>query len=331
MILFRGRKRGAQPPYAIRDSQDTTMYTGAAATMPIFRSVLALTSPDVESPTMVEHAAAVARSLDPEHMQLLHVAATVSTSAAEEAAATRLLTMAPEPLSQWHQDGRLGVSVLRGEPLDTTLATIKAIGADLVLVPGEPPLAGRRVVARRLAMYAPCSVWMVPRSASASLKPVLVPVDFSPRAGEALRVGAAIAARTGDTTCRTLHVRFDSSRATSDELDDEELLGREHAAFALFVARIDLHGVEALPLFEEGHDVARTIVRVGAEQGGGVIVMGTRGRTRASALLLGSETEHVLLSSTIPVLAVKHFGTGLRLREALADPRVSERATPTFS
>lgn len=309
------------------------MYTGRYLTnpMPVFRSVLVLTSPDVESATMVDHAAEVARSLDPERMQWLHVAPTVSTSAAEEAAAARLLTMAPDPLSRWYQEGRLGVSVRRGDTLDTTLATIGATGADLVLVPGEPPHAGRRAVARRLAMYSPCSVWMVPRSTPARLRPVLVPVDFSQRAGDALRIGAAIAACAGETTCRVLHVRFDSSRATPDGHDEADVMVREHEAFALFVARIDLGDVEAAPLFEEGHDVARAIVRVGAEQGGGVIVMGTRGRTRASALLLGSETEHVLLSSAISVLAVKHFGAELRLREALTDPRVSRRGTPTFS
>jgi nucleotide-binding universal stress UspA family protein len=299
--------------------------------MPLFRSVLVLTSPDIESRTMVEHAAAIARSLAPDRMQLLHVAPAVSTSAAEEAVVARLMAIAPDPLGRWHQDGRLCTSVPRGHPLDATLGAIEAADADLVLVPGESLNAGRRVVARRLAMYAPCSVWMVPHSTPPSLRPVLVPVDFSPRAGDALRVGAALAACAGDTTCRALHVRFDPSRATPDEHDETDVMGREHEAFALFVARIDLGDVEAVPLFEEGHDVARAITRVGAEQGGGVIVMGTRGRTRASALLLGSETEHVLLSSTISVLAVKHFGAGLRLREALTDPRVSHRGTPTFS
>ncbi|MBM3770839.1 MAG: hypothetical protein FJW27_06050 [Acidimicrobiia bacterium] len=298
--------------------------------MPVFRSVLVLVSPDIESPTMVEYAAALARVLDPDHMRWLYISPTVSTASAEEAAATRLLALAPDPLSRWYHDGRLGVSVRRGNPLETTLATIEETSADLVLVPGEPLHAGRRVVARRLAMHAPCSVWMVPRSTPASLKPVLVPVDFSPRAADALRVGAAIAARAGENMCRALHVRLDSSRAAPEEYDEADAFGREHEAFALFVARIDLHDVEAVPLFEEGSDVARAIVRVGTEQGGGAIVMGTRGRTRASALLLGSETEHVLLSSPISVLAVKHFGAGLRLREALADLRVSQRGT-TFS
>lgn len=316
---------------AVLDAENRRCTLAGRFSMPVFRSVLVLLSPDVESPTMVEHAAALARSLDPERMQWLYVSTTVSTSAAEEAVATRLRAMVPEPLSRWYHDGRLGISVRRGDPLDTTLATIDTAGADLVLVPGEPPHAGRRVVARRLAMHAPCSVWMVPRATPASLAPVLVPVDFSPRAGDALKVGAAIAACAGETTCRVLHVRFDASRAAPNAHDEADVMGRERDALALFVARIDLHDVEAVPLFEEGHDVARAIVRVGAEQGGGVIVMGTRGRTRASALLLGSETEHVLLSSSIPVLAVKHFGAGLRFREALTDPRVSRRGAPLFS
>lgn len=50
--------------------------------------------------------------------------------------------------------------------------------------------------------------------------------------------------------------------------------------------------------------------------------MGTRGRSRSSAVLLGSETEQVMMDTSVPVLAVKHRGAQLRLRQALADQRL---------
>ena len=47
--------------------------------------------------------------------------------------------------------------------------------------------------------------------------------------------------------------------------------------------------------------------------------MSTRGRSRSSAILLGSVTEEVIISTRIPLLVVKHFGARMGLLEALLD------------
>lgn len=297
--------------------------------MSIFRSVLVVVSPDIDSQTMVQHAALVARALAPETMRLVQLMPHAASPATEEAANTRLLSAVADPLPAWHACGRLQISIVYGDTLDATLACLQTTGADLLLVPGEPAGTGRRIVSRRLAMHAPCSVWMVPRGSEGSLARLLVPVDFSARASDALSVAAAVAAEVGEPSIHTLHVGLGVS-ITAPDAYDEVMVGREREAFALFVARVDLHGVEVEPLFEHGRDAAGTIVRVSQEHGNRLVVMGTRGRTRASSLLLGSETEHVLLASDVPVLAVKHFGSHLRLREALRDPRVRSREGPAF-
>ena len=58
--------------------------------------------------------------------------------------------------------------------------------------------------------------------------------------------------------------------------------------------------------------------------------MGTRGRSRSAALLLGSETEHVMRETTLPVIAVKHFGARLRFLEALLARRLRPRGGARF-
>ena len=67
----------------------------------------------------------------------------------------------------------------------------------------------------------------------------------------------------------------------------------------------------------EGADVASTIRRVAEDRRCDLIVMGTRGRSRAASVLLGSETEQTIIESRLPVLAVKHYGARLRLLQAL--------------
>ena len=144
------------------------------------------------------------------------------------------------------------------------------------------------------------------------------PVDFSPRAADALSVATAVAATVGLDELHALHVRFNPAAVTFDEYEEIEL-ANEHEAFALFVAPIDLNGIHVKPIFEESAEVAATVRRVAEETGTDLIVMGTRGRSAASAVLLGSETEQVIVESRIPVLAVKHFGARRRLLEVLLD------------
>jgi nucleotide-binding universal stress UspA family protein len=217
---------------------------------------------------------------------------------------------------------------VRGPVLDSVLHEIVAFHADLLLVGSGRSGDDRRSLVRRLAMQAPCSVWMVPAGAAASIRRMLVPVDFSPRSADALKVATAIAATSG-AGCAVLHVRFDPTLAAPEEAVTA-VLGREHQAFNILTARTDLHGVEVAGLFEDGGDVARVVLRVAEDRQADLTVMGTRGRTRAAALLIGSETEHVLQESARPVLAVKHFGAHLRLTEALLDPRFRRREGPRF-
>ena len=56
--------------------------------------------------------------------------------------------------------------------------------------------------------------------------------------------------------------------------------------------------------------------------------MATRGRSRAASVLLGSTTSAVMANTAIPVLAVKHFGSRMTLREALLNHRIWEQQSP---
>ena len=47
--------------------------------------------------------------------------------------------------------------------------------------------------------------------------------------------------------------------------------------------------------------------------------MGTRGRSRSAAILLGSVTEETIIETGLPLLAVKHFGARMGVLQALLD------------
>jgi nucleotide-binding universal stress UspA family protein len=219
--------------------------------------------------------------------------------------------------------------VVAGDILDTILAVAKAQHSDLILL-GHSSGRRRRSLARRLSMKAPCSVWIAPGQAQPSIRRVLVPFDFSPISADTVSVATALAEAAGLDECLGLHVDFNQALVTFDEIDEIVAEDRDRA-FGLFIAPINLHGVWVKPLFVDSPNVAQTIVRTAVEQACDLIVMGTRGRSPSAAVLLGSETEHCLMATPVPLLAVKHFGARLSLLQALRDERLRKRGDERFT
>jgi nucleotide-binding universal stress UspA family protein len=219
--------------------------------------------------------------------------------------------------------------VAAGDLLDCVLDVAAARKVDLILL-GHGRKSRRRSLARRLAMKAPCSVWMMPDGAPPTLGRILAPIDFSRRSADTLALATALAEAAGVDECLALHVHFNDAAVTFDGFD--EILAEDRdRAFGLFIAPIDLHGVYAKPLFVEASNVAQAILRTAEEHQSDLIVMGTRGRSTSAAVLLGSETEHCMMTTQVPLLAVKRFGARLPLVQALRDERLRKRGDQRFT
>lgn len=215
------------------------------------------------------------------------------------------------------------VDVLNGPPIDKLLAHVAEREADLLLI-GDHSGAGRRVLARRLAMKAPCSVWLVPEGAHTEIRRILVPIDFSESAADCIRVATSMARLGSRVECLALHVYFNEATVTYEGYD-QVIRGRESEEFSRFVAPIDRQGIEVEPIFEEGANVPNVISRAVEQYGVDLVVMGTRGRSRSAAVLLGSVTEELIAETKVPLLAVKHFGARMSVVQALLDRRFWHR------
>jgi len=229
----------------------------------------------------------------------------------------------PKPLVM---NGALADSIVpvRGDVLDELLALAAELKPDLLMLDEQFTTDKHRSLARRLAMKAPCSVWMRPANSPTLISNILVPVDFSKCSADALRTAAAIAASQGLSQITALHVYFDDAVVTYDE-HESVLVEEQDRQFALFLSRLNLGDVEVKTLWEESPNVAGTIARIAAAQRTDLVVMGTRGRSESAAILIGSETDQVFIESSVPTLAVKHFGPHLGLMEALLDRRFHRR------
>ncbi|MEX2137636.1 MAG: universal stress protein [Pirellulales bacterium] len=224
-------------------------------------------------------------------------------------------------------DRRFSLHAARGSRLDEMLRLSVEHQRDLIVMGHRRMRSGRRSLARRAAMVAPCSVWLAPEGSPPRISNILVPTDFSNHSADALSVAAAIARSAGLDNVQALHVYFDQSSIRFDEHVDE-VLGQEEAAFHRWVAGVDTHGVAVEPVFHESAHPPQAILRVAERYQSDLIVMNTRGRSQAASVLLGSTTSDTMAATTIPLLAVKHYGSRMTLLEALLNHRFWEQPTP---
>ncbi len=224
--------------------------------------------------------------------------------------------------------GELDASTLvvrSGDPVDLLLGLAAEAAADLVMVGHRRQARGRRSFSRRLAIKAPCSVWMVPEGSPPTIASVLAAVDLSLPSAQALSLGALIASRIGLDRCTVLHV-VEPRDIGFDETERMNAL----RTIERFVSPLELHDVTVVPIVEESGSVAGVVNALVASAGHDLVVVGTRGRSPSAAVLLGSESEQVLVESRVPVLVTKEPGERIGVLRALLDRNFQGRREPRF-
>ncbi|MDP3542374.1 MAG: universal stress protein [Elusimicrobiota bacterium] len=269
---------------------------------------------------LMRYTAMVARQHGIGKVGFVHVLASSAAAGDQERVRAELKAQAAPHADGLPASAHVSYDVLSGPLTDQLLAFVAEKKADILLVGHRREIPGRRALARRLAMKAPCSVWVAPDGAPAEVRRILVPIDFSEHSADALRTAVALAKLGGGAQCVPIHIRFNEAVSTYEGYD-QVLRGEEEAEYRRFIAGVDCRGVEMTPLFEEGANVSQTIRRAAERVGADLIVMATRGRSRSSAILLGSVTEELIIETHVPLLAVKHFGARLGVLEALLDKR----------
>lgn len=192
-----------------------------------------------------------------------------------------------------------------GQPGITLIEIAGAVGVVLV---------GRWLAARRArAAHGPAEAEAAPAAAAEGepLKRLLVAVDGSDHAMEAVRRAVALRRKFRDADDVALHVlnvqrplSGDVSRFIAGRTIEE--YHRERAEEAMGPTRDLLKklGVAASEHFatgEPGQAIAETARALGCD----LIVMGARGLGSAGAALLGSATQETIAQATVPVLVVK--------------------------
>jgi len=143
------------------------------------------------------------------------------------------------------------------------------------------------------------------------MKKILVPVDFSPKSEEALKVAAKIAKHSG-AEIYTLHLldipssQVDMVAGTSVPTGPVALrmFEQTHEQFDEF---LDKDYLNEIPVYEKVlvDDTVEGISTFADENNIDFIVMGSHGTTGLEDFFVGSNTEKVVRTAKIPVLVIK--------------------------
>ena len=276
---------------------------------------LSLTAPDNE---LLRYAAA-AFGPDPSlAVRFLHVLAPVAGRVAGEAKleAVRSTIRAGLEVHAPALARNAILDVREDARIDGVLRAATEHDSDVVMLGHRRARSGRRSLARRLALMAPSSVWLVPEGSGATLQRIVVPTDFSAYSADSLRVAIDVARQHGLTRLTVVHVRFDTSLSEYPEHTAEFARAEVHD-FDQFLSGVETDGVRVDYTFEDSTRPAPALLGAAERLSADLIVMNTRGRSPAAAVLLGSVTSEVMAASHLPVLAVKHHGRQLSLRQVL--------------
>lgn len=141
------------------------------------------------------------------------------------------------------------------------------------------------------------------------MKKILVPTDFSEQANIALRAAAGIA-RKSSAEIILLHI-IDLPHETMDMIQPgydlpEIMFFKEHAETKLTQASLseDLNGLNVSQILKLGRTFDE-VTEVARANNIDLIVMGSHGASGFKELFIGSNTEKVIRTSNIPVLAIK--------------------------
>ncbi|MBY0522024.1 MAG: universal stress protein [Gemmataceae bacterium] len=195
-------------------------------------------------------------------------------------------------------------AIVTGPVLDGLLELAAEFQADTILI-GLATQLGRRALARRLAMKAPCCVWIVPEGAALDPRKLLVPVDFSDNALLAMRAAAALTCSAEGATCMPVHIFFDEA-TTTYEGRARELHQTAQKEYEQFLTRLNCSELALQPIFEEAANVIGAVHAIAEKHGADLIVMAPRGLSRSAEVLLGSVTEGTLIETRTPILIVKY-------------------------
>ncbi len=215
------------------------------------------------------------------------------------------------------------IEVREGNAFDRILrwSDIKAI--DLMLTGRKSSLKGSGILPGRLAKMAHCSMLFIPEKSTPGFSRIMVPVDFSKSALQALMQAKQLAEKANaKLILQNTYTVPSGYHYTGKSYDEFAEIMKEHAKnnALKFLSKAELNAtsVDIVLSLDDDTQPADKINMAAEDNACDVIVMSSKGRTELANMLLGSVADKILSMKTdIPVLIIKDKKENLGFLEAL--------------
>jgi len=213
--------------------------------------------------------------------------------------------------------------VVEGSPMPRMLYWSKIKDIDLMVI-GRKQQQNSGMLLNRLTRRVRCSILIVPPRPDLLLENILVCNDFSENSVFAMEKALNLAGLNGLSTIYSQHIYAvpKGFYASGKSYSEFARIMKVHKSekFEAFTKRFQGRGVQIVPIFtlDRKNDPPRNIIKTADSMQADMVVVGSRGRTRAAAMFLGSFAEKLVQdASEIPLMVVKRKNDTLHALEAI--------------
>lgn len=233
--------------------------------------------------------------------------------------------MIKDKLKKYHFPSSIDVEVFAEEgkhPLEIFLRWARIKDVDLIVLGRKEELEGSGTLAKGVAKKAPCSILMLQEKRPVGLpKKIMIPSDFSKHThmifsfGE--RISEELNAEIMPVNIFEVPHGYSKTGKTYEEFSE---IMKENAKkdYDKFILKHEHPEIPCTFIRDEGEDAGEVLVAHAQKTGVDMILLGSRGRTKSAAILLGSVAEKVVASNNkLPMLIFKQKGETIGFFDAL--------------
>lgn len=230
-----------------------------------------------------------------------------------------------EKLKQYEFPPSMDIEVFAEEgphPLDTLIRWAKIKDVDLMIMGRKETLEGSGSLAKGIAKKAPCSILLLQEKRPPGLpKKIMIPTDFSDHTDLIYDFGERISEELGAELIpvHLYEVPHGYSKTGKSYEEFAEIM-KENAQkdYQRFINKFGHKELKCHFILNEGDTQGKALVEEGQKLGADMILLGSRGRTKSAAILLGSVAEKLVMANNVlPMLIFKRKGETMGFFEAL--------------
>jgi nucleotide-binding universal stress UspA family protein len=200
--------------------------------------------------------------------------------------------------------------IMEGDTNETILKAVKNHNADLVIMGRKQSLKGSDGLPKKIVNRSECSVLLIPEAPYRKITNILVPVDFSQFSAVAIKLSLTILGQSGKVNCQHVYFVPSGYHKTGKDYNEfakvMEINAIKDTKEFIKKYKLPKERLEFTYTLDDNRDPADKIIGYGKRINTELILMGSKGRTEAASILLGSVAENVVnCNDFFPLLVLK--------------------------